>query len=118
MVEIIEDKTGVMVSINHEGKLIVTKWKLPLDFRAGLVGWVMDFFRVLEEFSSFRLWFLRLILGRYAYRELIGMFEDLKRHKDWIPEFGYGLEDVDYNKEKVKLVFPSWREMYPKDEEN
>ena len=104
---------GIMISTHPDtGEIVVTKWQLPLDFGGSLFGWVQDFFRVLEEFSKFRLWILRLVLGRYGYRELIGMFDDLKKHGDWTPEIGYGLEGTDYNKEKVKLVFPSWEEMY------
>lgn len=104
---------GIMFSTHPDtGESVVTKWKLPLDFRASLYGWVVDFLRVLEEFGRFRLWILRLVLGRYGYRELVGMLEDLKRRGEWIPQCGYGLEDVSYNKEKVKLIFPSWKEMY------
>ena len=107
---------GVMISRHPDtGEIVVTNWKLPLDFGGSMNGWVIDFFRVLEEFSKFRLWILRLALGRYGYRELVGMFEDLKKRGNWTPEIGYGLENVDYNKEKVKLVFPTWKEMYEKD---
>ena len=94
------------------GEPVVTRWKLPLDFGGSLIGWTQDFFYALEEFSKIRLWLLRLLLGRYAYREMVGMFEDVKKRGYWTPGFGYNLQDVSYNKEKVKLVFPTWKEMY------
>ena len=104
---------GTLISKHPDtGELVVTILQLPLDFGWSLIGWTQDFFHVLEEFSRFRLWILRLVLGRYGYRELIGMFEDLKQRGHWIPEIGYDLRNVDYNQEKVKLVFPSWDEMH------
>jgi len=70
------------------------------------------FFRVIEEFGIIRILLLRLVLGRYGYSELVGMLDDLKRYGDWIPEVGYYCQDVSYNKEKRKLVFPTLEEWH------
>ena len=105
MVEYIEEKMGVMVSKAPDGRLVMTKWKLPFDFGGTQMGWTSDFFRALEEFGWLRLWLLRLIMGRYAFREMVGMFDDLKERGCWTPDIGYGLGGMDYHKEKVSLKF-------------
>ena len=105
MVEYIEDNIGVMLSIAPNGKMVLTKWELPLDFCGTQMGWTQDFFHALEEIGRPRLWLLRLIMGRYAFRELVGMFEDLKSRGYWTENFGYILQDMDYHNDKVKLKF-------------
>ena len=105
MVEYIEDKTGVMLSIAPDGKMVMTKWKLPVNQNYTLIGWVEDFLRVIEEFGSVRLFLLRLVLGRYGYREMIGMLDYLKEIGWWTPGIGYSLKEMNYHQEGDRLKF-------------
>ena len=104
---------GVMFSINPiTGDPVISKWKLPMDFRWSLVGWTQDFFRAIEEFGIIRILLLRLVLGRYGYSELVGMLDDLKKYGDWIPEVGYDLENMSYHKRNRKLEFTTLEEWH------
>ena len=71
------------------------------------MGWTLDFFRALEEIGKVRLWLLRFVIGRYAFREMVGMFEDLKKRGWWIEHYGYDLRGVDYHKDNARLEFIS-----------
>ena len=65
-------------------------------------AWGLDMLRAINELGRVRKWFIRLALGRYAYRELVGM-------RDSIEEIGfdttldYGLENMKYHNDKVSL---------------
>ena len=105
MNEYLEENTGVMINKAPDGRLFVSTWKLPIDTGSTMYGWAIDFFRCLEEFGKFRLLLLRLMLGRYGYREMVGMFDTLKKVGWWTPGAGYELHSMDYHRDKTKLEF-------------
>lgn len=72
------------------------------DNYAYLLGWSMDFFRALYERPRWVRWLLRLVLGRHAYRELVGLRDMLDRH-GWDTHFEYGCQNAAYHKDKVSL---------------
>jgi len=43
----------------------------PYDYR--LFGWAIDFVRCVEEMSVIRKLLIRLVLGKYAAREYVGL---------------------------------------------
>ena len=45
----------------------------------------------------------KLAMGRYAFRELYGLRQECDKQWEGNVEFGYGLEDCDYHKDKVKI---------------
>jgi hypothetical protein len=76
-----------------------------------IAAWATDFLRAARE----RPWWARLalprVLGRYAYRELIGLQDELVRggHD---PYFGYGAEECTYQNDKVPHAW--WLRREPK----
>ncbi len=66
--------------------------------------WALDFVRATRERPLWARLLFRLALGRYAYREFIGMQEWLAR-KGYSPECDYGIESTEYNKDKLPIDF-------------
>ena len=48
---------------------------------------------------KFRRFILRLVLGKYAWRELLGLKEAVD--KEWDVSIDYGIERCEYHKDKV-----------------
>ena len=74
--------------------------------------WALDFARAVRE----RRWWARIlfrgVIGRYAYREFIGLQDELLR-QGYSPYLDYGLERMNYHDDEVPL---DWAvERSPKD---
>lgn len=67
----------------------------PYDWK--LFAWSVDFVRCVEEFSIWRKWILRLVLGKYAAREYVGLREHLDSQQDRQSQWGYGIEGATYH---------------------
>jgi len=61
-----------------------------------VTAWANDMCRALNERNRFWKWLFRLSLGKYAYREYIGMIHMLNR-AEYHPEFEYALEHAAYH---------------------
>ena len=68
-----------------------------------LFAWSVDLCRKLDEFSLLRKLLIRIVLGKHAFRELVGVRDELIR-QGYSVSLGYGLEGCDYHKDKV-----SWK---------
>ena len=92
---------GILSHTNPaDGKFHVTEIDLPIDTHMDTFAWGLDMLRKINEFGRFRKWLLRVILGRYAYRELIGLRDSIEKegyHTKW----EYGIERCDYHKDKI-----------------
>jgi hypothetical protein len=66
-------------------------------------GWAIDFVRALMERNKLLRLLFRLIVGKYAYREFIGMIEEM--NKGHYFNIGYCLEGQEYHKDKKKWDF-------------
>jgi hypothetical protein len=71
------------------------------DF-AAISGWSMDFVRAMRERSLFAKILFRIALGKYAYREFIGLI-DMLITADFSPYFSYDLNNAPYHKEKIRF---------------
>jgi hypothetical protein len=60
-----------------------------------LYAWSIDLVRKLYEMGRIRKWLFRLIIGRYAWTEYVGLIETLGERECL---FGYGLEGCEYHK--------------------
>ena len=69
---------------------------------ARISGWAVDFLRAFHERPKLYRWLVRVLIGKYAYRELCGMANAL-REAGMMPEYSYELEGQAYHKEKVSL---------------
>ncbi len=88
--------------IVHSSPPRVVSVNLPIDTHAAVLGWGMDLCRAIHEFSRLRKWLLRLVLGRYAYRELVGLRDAIE--EDGYPtDYGYELQGMGYHKDRVRL---------------
>jgi len=70
-----------------------------------LYAWTIDFVRCVEEFSFLRKLLLRIILGKYASREYVGMRETMDLEMEESSQFGYGLENCDYHNNEWKWFY-------------
>ena len=70
-------------------------------------GWMVDFLRAAAERPRAWRWLLRLCLGRYAYREFIGMVETARDAK-FYPVAKYGLEGKSHH--EVGILGWDWVE--------
>ena len=77
-----------------------------------ITAWAIDFARAMRE----RPWWVRIlfrfVVGRYAYREFIGL-QDALTMDETSPYFSYGLEDMDYHSDHVPLDFGVERSSRP-----
>ena len=67
-------------------------------------AWANDMCRALNERNRFWKWLFKLSLGKYAYREYVGMTSILER-AGYYPEGEYALEDAKYHNEPER----EWR---------
>lgn len=96
-------RTGILVYNRPDtGQLCTDEINLPIETYMVAVAWGMDFLRKINEFSRFHKWILRLVLGRYAFRELIGLRDCIEKY-NYSTTYPYELENMDYHKDKVKL---------------
>lgn len=65
-----------------------------------IVPWALDFTRAARERPKWARILFRIIVGRYAYREFIGLQDELLR-QGYSPYFGYGLERMNYHDDEV-----------------
>lgn len=62
----------------------------------------LDMLRKINEFSRPRKWILRIVLGRYAFNELV-MMRNCIEEEGYYTTFDYGIEGASYNKESLRL---------------
>ena len=95
---------GILVFINQEtGEIDSHEMTLPMDTYVKFYVWGLDFWRAFIERPKIFRWIARLAMGRYAYRELQGLRQECDKRWEGNVDFGYGLEDCDYHKDKVKI---------------
>ena len=68
---------------------------------AAVVFWALDFLRAARERGRFRRWLLKVILGRYAFREMMGMRQALA-DMGYDPDWEYGIEGCEYHQERIE----------------
>lgn len=86
----------------HSDPPHVVEIDLPINTHAVVMMWAMDMLRAIQQQSKFRRWLLRMVLGRYAYREMVGL-RDAIDAEGYDTHFEYSLEDMDYHQDKVRL---------------
>lgn len=69
-------------------------------------AWAMDFIRALNARPVIIKIMLRVIFGRYAYREFIGMIDAIEK-AGYFAFFDYDLEKSKYHNDKIPLKW--WR---------
>jgi hypothetical protein len=72
--------------------------------------WAMDFVRAARERPLWARILLRLAMGKYAYREFIGMMDSIQRDSGCL-YLGYELEHLEYHTDKVPRDW--WTERNP-----
>ncbi len=65
-----------------------------------MYGWAIDFCRGVYGMNKLQKFIFRVILGRYVWREFVGLVQLLDEHDC---TFEYGLESCDYHKDGAKL---------------
>jgi len=92
---------GILTFTDQEtGKPRMVEMSLPIETYAATAGWAQDFIRALRERPKVVKWLIRLLVGRYAWRELIGLRDSLQSD-GFVTDFPYSLETMDYQKDKV-----------------
>lgn len=82
------------------GKLVVNEIDLPIETNTDTLAWGLDFIRALRERPRLFQRIVRFFMGRYAWRELIGLRDSIEKH-GWYTTFDYGIEGCEYHKDKV-----------------
>ena len=66
-------------------------------------AWAIDFMRACYERNVFMRLLFRIALGKYAYREFIGLRDAIAKE---VPlDSGYELQQMDYHSDKTSLDF-------------
>jgi len=72
-----------------------------VNFNFGAIAmWAIDFIRALNERNILFKILFRFIVGKYAYREFIGLINAFNKG-GYYPFLDYSLEEMDYHKDKV-----------------
>ena len=71
----------------------------PIEWARGF-AWAMDFCRAVRERPWWARWLFRFVIGKYAYREFIGMQDTIAR-EGFDPYYDYGCQNVDYQRDQV-----------------
>ena len=78
-----------------------------------VAGWAVDFVRAARERSLLMRLLMRFAMGGYAYREFVGMMDELDR-RGFIPYMEYELEHMDYHDDEVPFDWGKERLPIPK----
>ena len=76
-----------------------------------ITGWAEDFIRAMRERPLWAKVIFRICLGQYAYREFIGLTDELERN-GFSPYFDYGCYRQGYHRDKIPLM-DWWEERKP-----
>jgi hypothetical protein len=68
-----------------------------------LATWSLDFIRAMRERNIFAKILFRISLGKYAYREFIGMMDAFQR-EGYSPYFEYSLEEQEYHRDELPKI--------------
>ena len=68
--------------------------------------WGLDFCRAVNERNWFWKLLFRIAVGKYAYNEFRGLWDETKK-QDYMPDFSYSLEEIDYHTDG-SLQGPMW----------
>lgn len=79
---------------------------------ARITMWALDFVRAARERPLWARLLLRIALGKYAYREFIGLMDALQRDS-LMPYYDYGLEGMDIHQDHVPFDWAKEREPIP-----
>ncbi len=63
-------------------------------------AWTFDFVQAIRERPLWARFLLRIAMGKYAYREFIGIMETLRDHGFYI-DSGYELEHMKYHQKSI-----------------
>ena len=85
-----------------DGKMHSYEQEFPMETYMGAVVWGMDMLRAIHKHRKFRKWLIKLAIGRHAFREMVGL-DDVINEYGYDTHSDYGLEDMDYHREKVSL---------------
>ncbi len=80
------------------------KYESP-NYCSGFV-WGLDFCRAINERSWFWKLLFRIAVGKYAYSEFKGLWDETKK-QGYGPDLDYGLEEMDYHTTD-KSKGPNW----------
>ena len=80
---------------------------------AAVAGWAVDFVRAARERNTLMRLLLRVAMGKHAYRELIGLMDELDR-QGMCPYFRYGCASQEYHADPVPFDWATEREPMPK----
>ena len=72
------------------------------------MAWALDFARAARERPRWARALFRIAVGKYAYREFIGLQDELAR-QSYSPYYGYDLERMDYHDDEVPLDWAAGR---------
>jgi hypothetical protein len=75
---------------------------VPIENYVSVFAWGLDMCRAMQRFGKFRKKLLKLVMGRYAYRELVGLRDCIEK-LGYSTSLDYGLEGMDYHKDKAEL---------------
>lgn len=75
-------------------------------------AWAVDFIRALSERPWWARILFRMVVGKYAYREFIGLMDSLARD-GFSPYFYYGLKKQEYHADPVPREWWAEREPAP-----
>ena len=77
--------------------------------------WALDFIRAVNERPAWAKFILRLVIGKYAYAEFLGIIWALDK-KGYYPFWDYGCEGMDYHEKKLPRVW--WGKVFDMGKEN
>lgn len=93
---------GTMFSTHPDtGELVVTEWDLPIDMNFSILAWGEDLIRALNNIPYWRRWLIRRLMGKYAWRELIGLRDDLLKKGYPLDGWSAVPHECEYYKDKV-----------------
>lgn len=81
-----------------------------LDKYTLIAGWAVDFFKAAGERPWWAKFLLRIVLGKYAYREFLGL-RDALNHGGLRTYYDYELKNMEYHNDPLPLKW--WGESEP-----
>lgn len=99
-----------IIRTDKDGKISVTVHEReddrPLvETYADTLAWALDFILAFNTYTNpITRWIIFKLIGKYSFRELVGLRDSINRYGYSTNDYGYDLEDLDYHNEKVKWL--------------
>jgi hypothetical protein len=97
-----DTKKGWILIKDDDGSIKLFEQEFPIETHSAALSWGMDMLRAIHQHGKFRKWLMKLTMGKYAVREMIGLDDAINKY-GFDTHYDYDLKQMEYHHDKVKF---------------